>query len=156
MRNISHKKNWNAGVVQLHVELPPIPLIKGKHNDKSDKYFLSIKFRRDLTSEKSGLYELKMALFNIGNPEDFLLFVHNFNTTFEASVTLQAGAKVQFLCTIVRGEVLHQFDLLFDNIESSTPLTLESIILGLGVYLFSCLCDVKEKARNLPRNEEAA
>ena len=55
-----------------------------------------------------------------------------------------------------RGEVLHQFDLLFDNIESSTPLTLEAIILGFGAYLFSCLYAVKAKAHNAPQNEEAA
>ena len=56
--------------------------------------------------------------------------------TLEASVTLQASVKVQCLRTIVRGEVLHQFDLLSDNIESITPLKLEAIILGLGASLF--------------------
>ena len=60
MRNVSHKNKWNTGVVQLHMEPPPIPLIKVKHNDKLDKDFLTIKLRRDPTSEKLGLYEFKM------------------------------------------------------------------------------------------------
>ena len=66
--------------------------------------------------------------------------------TLEVSVTLQAGAKVQLFCTTVRVEVLHQYDLLSDNIERSTPLTLEAITLGLGAYLFPCLCAIKAKA----------
>ena len=40
-----------------------------------DKYFVKIKLCRDLTSEKSDLYEFKMALFNNGKPEEFLLYI---------------------------------------------------------------------------------
>ena len=43
MKNIYHKKNWNRGTVQLHVEALPIPIIKSKNDDKSDKYFVEIK-----------------------------------------------------------------------------------------------------------------
>ena len=42
-------------------EAPLIPLIKGKNDDKSDKYFVKIKLRRDSTSEKLDFYELKIA-----------------------------------------------------------------------------------------------
>ena len=28
MKNISHKNKWNEGTVQVHVDPPPIPLIK--------------------------------------------------------------------------------------------------------------------------------
>ena len=34
MQNVSYKKKWNAGLVQLHVDPPPITLIKSKHDDK--------------------------------------------------------------------------------------------------------------------------
>ena len=34
-------------------------------------------------SEKSYLYEFKMALFDNGDPEEFLLFISNFITTLE-------------------------------------------------------------------------
>ena len=70
MQNVSHYKNWNAGLVQLHVEPPPITLIKGKHNDKSEKDFVTMKLRRDPTSENSDLYEFKMSLFYNGYQED--------------------------------------------------------------------------------------
>ena len=59
INNVSHKKRWNTGTVQVHAEPPPIPLIKIKNGDKSDKDFVKIKLRRDPKSEKSDLYELK-------------------------------------------------------------------------------------------------
>ena len=84
MKNVLHRKKWNVLVVEHHMELPPIPLIKSKHDDKLDKDFVKLKLRRDPTPEKSDLYEFKMALFNNGNPEEFLLFVCNFNMTIKA------------------------------------------------------------------------
>ena len=69
MQNIYHKKKWNAGLVQLHMEPPPTPLIKIKHNDKSDNDFVNIKLRRDPMSEKADLFDFKMALSKNGDPE---------------------------------------------------------------------------------------
>ena len=63
MQNVSHKKKWNAGLLQLHVYPTPITLIKGKHDDKPGKDFVKMKLRRDPTSKKSDLYESKIALF---------------------------------------------------------------------------------------------
>ena len=87
----------------MHVETPLIPLIKSKHGDKSDKYFVRIKLCRDPTSYSSDLYEFKMAFFDNGDLEEFLLFVQNFNMTLAASGTLATGAKIQYLYTLVRG-----------------------------------------------------
>ena len=44
----------------------PAPLIRGKHDDNSDKDFVKIELRRDPMSDNSDLYELKMALFDNG------------------------------------------------------------------------------------------
>ena len=82
------------------------------------------------------------------------MFANSFKITLEASGTLQDAAKIQYLCTLVCGEALRQFDMLFTDFESSTPLTLEAIVL-YWVRTFSCKCDVRAKARNTPRNEEA-
>ena len=71
MNNFSHKKRWNAGTVQVYLESPPIPLIKNNNDDKSDKYFDKIKFCRDTTPEKLGLFGLKMVFFDNDEPEDF-------------------------------------------------------------------------------------
>ena len=56
--------------------------------------------------------------------------------TLEASGTLKAGVEVQYLSTLVRGEVLRQFYALSAEVEGSTPLTLKYILLGLGTIVF--------------------
>ena len=71
MKKVLHSKNWSVGVVEQHVEIPPIPLIKSKHYYKSDKDFIKLKICRDPTSEKLDLYNFKMALFKKGGPEKF-------------------------------------------------------------------------------------
>ena len=76
-------KKWNTGVVQVHVETPLIPLINCTHGDNPDKDFMKLKLRRDQTSEISDLYEFKMTLFENGDPEEFVLFIHNFNMTLD-------------------------------------------------------------------------
>ena len=103
MDNISHKKKWNTGTLQVHVEPPVIPLINSKNDDKSYKDFVKIKLRRDPTSEKLDLYEFKMALFDKGERGGFLLFICNFNMTIEASGTLNSIANIQYLHTPLLG-----------------------------------------------------
>ena len=120
MKNVSHKNNWNQGAVQLHVEPPPIPLIKSKIDTQSDKYFVKIKLRRGPTSEKSGLYDLKMTFFDNGDLEEFLLFIWNFKMTLEVSETLSTGSNIQYLCTLVCGETLRQLDTLSIEVGSTT------------------------------------
>ena len=77
--------------------------------------------RRDPTSEKSDLYRLKMTLFDNGDPEEFLLFIKNFNMTIEASGMLVARVKIQYFRTLVLGEALYQFDTLSSEVGSTTP-----------------------------------
>ena len=73
---------------------PLIPLIKSKNYEKSDKDRVKMKLLRDPISQKLDLHELKMALFDNGEPEELLLFVRNFNMTLKASVMLVAIAKM--------------------------------------------------------------
>ena len=63
-----------------------------------------------------------------------MLFVHNFNMTLAASGTLEAGAKYQYLRTLIRGEALHQFDLLSADLEGTETLKVDYIIRGLAQY----------------------
>ena len=61
-----------------------------------------------------------------------MLFVCNFNMTPKSSGALETATKVQYLCTLVRGEVLRQFYTLSDVAESTNHFTVEAIILELG------------------------
>ena len=68
MNNFYQKNNWNQVTVQVHVEPPPIPLIKSNNGDKSDKYCVKVKLCRDPTSQILDLYEFKMVLFDNVDP----------------------------------------------------------------------------------------
>ena len=50
---------------------------------KFEKYYLKIKLRRNITSETSDMYKLKMVFFDNGNPEEFLLFQQNCQMTLK-------------------------------------------------------------------------
>ena len=73
-----------------------------------------------------------MVLFDNRDPDEFLLFSRNLNMNLEVSVTNNPGSEIQYLCTLVRGEVLHQYDMLSAEVGSDTRKNLMSIILGLG------------------------
>ena len=79
-----------------------------------------------------GPYELKTSLFDNGDADKFLLFIRNLNMTIEAPGAFKAGAKIQYLITLVHGEALPQFDALYAEVGSATLENLTSIILGLG------------------------
>ena len=100
-------------------------------NGNPDKGFVKLKLRRDTTSSTSDLYEFKMSFFDNGKPEEFLLFVCNFNMTLAVSEMLELGAKYQYLSNIFRREALRQFDSLSSDIKSIQTLNFEDIIKGL-------------------------
>ena len=89
-----------------------IPLIKWMCNGKSDENCVQLKLHRDPTPSTLDLYEFKKYLFDHGYPEEFLLFVRNFNMNLTATGTLDIDVNIQYMCTLFRGEALRQIDLL--------------------------------------------
>ena len=73
----------------------------------------------------SDLYEFNMYLFDHGNTEEFLLFIRNFNMNLAATGTLDMDENIQYLCTLVLGEALRQFDLLSADLENTETLNLD-------------------------------
>ena len=136
MKNIYHQNNYNCGALQVQVEIPFIPFIGSNNNEKFDKEWVKIKFFRDSTSAKSDLYDFIMALFGNSNLEEFLLFIMDFQMTYEAAGILTAGANIKYLCILVFGKELHQLDMLSDEVWITNSEHLKSNILGLGAYLF--------------------
>ena len=132
MKNISHKKKWDAGTVKVHVEQPLISLIKSKNDQKSDKYCVKIKFCRYPMSQESELYEFKMSLFDNGDPEELLLFISNVHMILKASVTIAAVKNIQYLLTLVCGYALRHFGKFSTEVRITTQEILTSMILGLG------------------------
>ena len=83
------------------MRLTTTPLSKIKNDEKSDKDCVKIKFHRYPTSKKSDLYKIKLALFDDGKPEEFLLFIRNFNMTLEASGMLVYITNIQYFCMML-------------------------------------------------------
>ena len=75
-----------------------------------------------------------MSLFWHGDPEEFLFFVRKFNTTIAATETLDMGANIQYLRTLVYGESLRQFDSLSADVKSTEKVNTKYIIKGLALY----------------------
>ena len=69
MKSVYHKKSWRTNAVQIHVDPPPIPLIKSKNDSKAEHDSVKIKLSRDTTSERLYTYEFKTDLFENGKPE---------------------------------------------------------------------------------------
>ena len=60
-----------------------------------------------------------VSLFDHGKPDEFLLLVWNFQMIFAFTGTLETEVKVQYLCTLVCGEALRQFDLMYFDVENT-------------------------------------
>ena len=66
-----------------------IPLIKEKHDGKSDKDFVILKLCRDPMSSLSDLYEFKMSLFDNVNPRDFYcLFIISIPSYYSLQISV--------------------------------------------------------------------
>ena len=75
-----------------------------------------------------------MSLFDHGEPEEFLLFIHNFKMTPAATGTLETDTKIQCLCRLFCGEALCQFESLYADVEIPEKINVEYIIKGLALY----------------------
>ena len=136
MKKLLHKKGWVADTNPAHVELPPIPLVNEKSTGKSYGDYVKLKLRRDPMSSTSELYEFMMSLFDHGDPDEILLFVQKFQMTLASTGTLETEVKVQHLRTLVCGEALRQFGLLYaDAKNTETPLDVDYLLTCLAWYL---------------------
>ena len=64
-------------------------------------------------AEELDLYDFKMALCGNSDPEEFFLFVRNFQITLDVSKILVASTNIQYLCMLLHGEVLRQIDMFY-------------------------------------------
>ena len=80
---------------------------------------------------------LKWPRLENGEPENFLLFVQNFNITINASVMLASNKKLQYLRNLIHGEELSQYYNLCAQFRSTTMAHLNPFILGIGTYFFT-------------------
>ena len=150
MNNVSHKKKWGVYTTPTHADPPPILLAKEISASKSDGDYSQLKLCRDPTTSTLDLYEFRMYLFDHGEPYEFLLFVKKIQMTLAATGKLETEAKVQYICTLVCGEALRQFDLLSSDVKNiETPLDVDYPPMGLAWYFFPVNSLSKQKGAML-------
>ena len=84
------------------------------------------------------------------------MFAQNFQITLEVSGILAYVANIHYLCMLLRGEALHQLDMLYAEVGSTTTDHLNLIILGLGTYVppFDALSKQKRAMRRKMRKPQ--
>ena len=146
MKNVSHKKGWGMETNPDHLEPPPIPLIKQIYTGKLGLDYVKINLLRDPTSITSDLYVFRMSLFDHGDPEEFLLFIRNFQTTLAATGNIETEANLQYLRTIFQVRALSPFESRFADVKNiDKSLNVDFLLKGLAWYFFCVNALSKQK-----------
>ena len=149
------QKLWGVDNNPAHVEPNPIPLIKETSIGNSDGDYVKLNLHRDPMSSTSDLYEFRKSLFDHVALEKFLLIVQNFQISLAATGMLEMEAKIQYLCTLLCGEALCQFDLVSADAKNiKTLLDVDYLLKGLA-WVFFGKFTFKTKAYNAPLYERA-
>ena len=98
MVNVSMNKIWCTGAVKIHAGPLPKPLIKGKLDSKTERYFVKIELRRDPMLYKYDMYEFKMALFGIVKTGEFIFPLRNYNMVLEEFGVMTAAGMCASWC----------------------------------------------------------
>ena len=150
MQLFLRKKGYNFLTNSEHLEPLTNTLNKETYNGKSDKKIVNILLRIYPTSSTSDLYQFKLSLFDHGNQKEFLLFICNLNMTIRATGTLEIDVMIQYLCKIVHGEELRQFDLLSADVANKGSLNLGYYIQGLALH-FPTVNSISKQKRVMRR-----
>ena len=51
-----------------------------------------------------------MILLKNGEPEEFLIFIRDYQKALEATGAMSAIGRIRYLCTLLRGEALRNFN----------------------------------------------
>ena len=101
---------WISAEVQARIKPPPIPIIRKETDDVSECDIIKIKMRRNPSDADSETYGLKIAIFEHGQPEEFLALMKNLKTAVDSTGTTSAAGKINYLRTLLRGGALRDFD----------------------------------------------
>ena len=131
--------SWLSADVQARIEPPPIPLIKVELEEERTSKIIRVKIRINPDSSMSETYEFKMARLKNGQPEDFLRPMKNFNIAINGRGTKSDSGQINYirtmLCTMLSGDALREFDVLYSQNNGTENDHLKHIMEGLLGYL---------------------
>ena len=117
MNSAFHKKNWLLGDIKVHIETPPIPLIKCNTEKKSESALTKVKLRRNPTSFMLDIYKYKITLFENGKPVELPLLVRDFQKTTDITGETSTSGNIQCLHIFLHKEALNEFETVWVHIS---------------------------------------
>ena len=93
-------------------------------------------WRKNPTSATSDIYRYKMALFENGQLDEFLLFVQYLQNTIDTIRVKLAAENIQYMRKLLCEKGLCEFETPSGTTSFTTNVNQNQIILGLGTYLF--------------------
>ena len=142
---------WISAEVQERIKSSPILIIKKETGDVSNCDIIKIKMHRNLSDADSEMYELKIATFEIGQPEEFLALIKNFKTAIDGTGTMLAAVRMNYLLNLLRGEELLYFDKLASQNTGTNNAHLKFIQEGLLGFFINALSKQKRVMRRAMR-----
>ena len=135
MNNVVHKKNYLGVAVQICVEPPPVSFIKVRIIQKWNRIVWKFELCRDPTSKSQSCMNFKWHFLVTAKRRSSSYFCGTLRVV-EVSGTLVSNANLHILRGIIRGEALHKFDALCDQVGSTTMAHLNQVILVLGTHFY--------------------
>ena len=108
--NFHTNPNWISADVQAHIGYLPIILIKAVIEDMKGCNIIKINICWNLALSASEAYELKVATFKNGKPEEFLVLMKRIKTSIDGAGTTSVSGRITYIQTMLREESIQKID----------------------------------------------
>ena len=81
-------------------------------------------------------YNINMSTFEYGQPEELLAIIKNLKIEIDGIGTTSPSVRINYMCTMIRGEALIEFEKLEVNKHSTANAHIKQITEGLLRYFF--------------------
>ena len=108
--------------------------------------------RRKPTLAMPEKYNINMSTFEYGQPEELLAIIKNLKIEIDGICKTSLSVLINYMCTMIRGEVLIEFDKLEINNHSTANYHIKHIAGGFNQVFLSNQCLLQSKSRDATRN----
>ena len=134
--NIRSNLNWISDDVQASIDTPTTPMTTVEEEENKARNIIKNKVCRNPVSAASENYKLKMATFDNGQPEKFLVLTRNSNIEINGTGTITVAGQINYLHMMLPGDYLWEFDKLASHNNLTMNSHLKHIQEGLLWYFY--------------------
>ena len=135
------RKNVRATIMQV----PPIPYKRKEKKKLAQDERLTLKLRTDPANQDSQEYELTVAIFSSGTPEEWLVFLKNLNKTMVGMNITNGPAKYTMARRLMEGEALANFNIAATTNGNETNANFELCLKAVTRKVFPQQALLKQK-----------